>query len=155
LLAIAHLARLTHPKLSFRVIGYTNIDEDLIEAGNVTITGAYKPDELPDLVAQTHGRLALFLPNWPETFSYTLTEAVQLGFIPLVPNIGAPADRVTAAGFGAVFDFPVSPMAVLNLIDEIGSGKRKAWKRNAALSAYAPDPQSIEKTARIFGVSKA
>jgi GT2 family glycosyltransferase/glycosyltransferase involved in cell wall biosynthesis len=152
LLAIAHLARLTHPHLSFRVIGYTNIDDDLTSIGNVTITGAYQPQDVPGLLAQARGRLALFLSNWPETFSYTLTEAVQHGFIPLVPNIGAPADRVAAAGVGAVFDFPISPAAVLALITAIAGGKRKPAKRGGALSAYAPDPHSIARTRELFGV---
>jgi len=155
LLAIAHLARLTHPHLSFRVIGHTNIDDDLASIGNVIITGAYQPQDVPGLLAQARGRLALFLSGWPETFSYTLTEAVQHGFIPLVPNIGALADRVAAAGVGAVFDFPISPAAVLALISAIAGGKRKPAKRHGALSAYAPDPQSIARTKALFGVQDA
>jgi GT2 family glycosyltransferase/glycosyltransferase involved in cell wall biosynthesis len=152
LLAIAHLARLTHPHLSFKVIGFTNLDDDLFDVGNVTITGRYEPQQLPDLVASTRGRLALFLSGWPETFSYTLTEAVQWGFIPLVPNIGAMADRVAAAGVGAVFEFPISPSAVLALISEIASGKRKPFKKNALPSSYAPNPDSIDRTKALFGL---
>jgi GT2 family glycosyltransferase/glycosyltransferase involved in cell wall biosynthesis len=153
LLAMAHLARLTHPHLAFRVIGYTNIDEDLARIGNVTITGPYKPQDVPGLLQQARGRLALFLSGWPETFSYTLTEVVEHGFIPLVPNIGALADRVTASGVGAVFDVPVSPAAVLSLIADIAAGKRKPAKRHGTLAAYAPDPRSIARTAALFGVS--
>ncbi len=152
LLAIAHLARLTHPHLSFRVIGYTNIDDDLAAIGNVTIIGAYQPQDVPGLLAEARGRLALFLSGWPETFSYTLTEVVQHGFIPLVPNIGALADRVVASGVGAVFDVPISPAAVLALISAIAGGKRKPARRNGALSAYAPDPRSIARTRALFGV---
>ncbi len=152
LLAIAHLARLTHPHLSFKVIGFTNLDDDLFDVGNVTITGRYEPHELPGLVAGTHGRLALFLSGWPETFSYTLTEAVQFGFIPLVPNIGAMADRVEAAGLGAVFEFPISPSAVLGLISEISRGKRKPFKKSGSTNAFAPDPQSIDRTKELFGL---
>jgi GT2 family glycosyltransferase/glycosyltransferase involved in cell wall biosynthesis len=150
LLAIANLAKLTHPHLSFRVIGYTDIDDALLDIGNVTITGRYGQHELPDLVDQARGRLALFLQGWPETFSYTLTEAVQLGFIPLVPNIGAPADRVTEAGFGVVFDYPFAPASVLGVIDEIAGGKRKPGKRSGAPSAFAPDPRSIERTLALW-----
>ncbi len=152
LLAIAHLARLTHPHLSFRVIGYTDIDDDLADIGNVVITGAYLPQDLPGLLAQARGRLALFLSGWPETFSYTLSEAVQHGFIPLVPNIGALADRVSAAGVGAAFDFPIVPAAVLALISDIAGGKRKPVKRQGSLSAFAPDPRSIARTRELFGV---
>jgi GT2 family glycosyltransferase/glycosyltransferase involved in cell wall biosynthesis len=148
--AIANLAKLTHPHMSFRVIGYTDIDEDLLDIGNVAITGKYEPDELPELVDQTRGRLALFLQGWPETFSYTLTEAAQLGFIPLVPRIGAPAERVAEAGLGVVFDYPFAPASVLALIDDIAGGRRKLGKRGAAPSAFAPDPRSIERTEALW-----
>jgi glycosyltransferase involved in cell wall biosynthesis len=152
LLELVHLARLTTPSLRFRVIGYTNRDDELRKAGNVSITGAYKPADLPTLASRAKGRLALFLPGWPETFSYTLTEAVQLGFIPLVPDIGAPAERVMAAGLGAVFEFPIVPSRVLALIADIASGKRKLMKKQATPSAYSPDPQSVAKTKAMFGV---
>lgn len=119
---IARHARLTHPHLRFRVIGYTDIDSELTKIGNVTITGKYAPSELPDLLAKTAGRLGLFLPQWPETYSYTLSELVKHGFIPLAPDIGAPADRIRQAGFGVVFPFPATPEIVLGVIDDIKAG---------------------------------
>ncbi|OYV32067.1 MAG: hypothetical protein B7Z81_13360, partial [Acidocella sp. 20-61-6] len=94
LLEIAQRARLTHPNLHFRVIGYTDIDKQLKAIGNVTVTGKFKPEDLPRLLTQASGRLALFLSMWPETYSYTLSEVVKHGFVPLLPDIGAPADRV-------------------------------------------------------------
>ncbi len=116
LLEIARHARLSHPDLRFRVIGHTNIDAELRAVGNVAITGAYEPWELPDLLAQADGRIALFLHNWPETYCYTLSEAVAHGLLPLVPDLGAPAERVRQAGFGAVFGFPIEAGDVLRSI---------------------------------------
>jgi hypothetical protein len=66
--------------------------------------------------------VALFLHGWPETFSYTLTEAVENGLIPVVPNIGAPAERVRAAGFGVVFPFPINPAEVLDILANVAAG---------------------------------
>ncbi len=126
LLEIARRARLTHPELRFRVIGSTDIDAELRALANVTVTGGYEPRELPGLVAQAEGRLALFLHGWPETYSYTLSEAVAFGFFPLVPDIGAPAERVRAAGFGAVFPFPIEAAEVLRVIGEAMAGEGKA-----------------------------
>lgn len=131
LLDIARQAWLTHPHLKFRVIGYTNIDKELKAVGNVTITGKYSPADLPDLLAQTKGRLGLFLPLWPETYSYTLSELAKYGFIPLAPDIGAPADRIRQAGFGVVFPFPATPESVLAVIDEIKAGKIKPVQAGA------------------------
>jgi GT2 family glycosyltransferase/glycosyltransferase involved in cell wall biosynthesis len=152
LLEIAQRARLTHPHLSFRVIGFTDIDRNLTAIGNVTITGRYRPEQLPTLIAQTRGRLALFLHAWPETYSYTLSEVAKYGFVPLVPEIGAPAARVRAAGYGAVFPFPFSAEQVLGLIDDIAAGRVQAVQPGAGPAALYPDPQTIALTRQILGL---
>ena len=150
LLEIAQRARLTHPHLSFRVIGYTNIDKALKAIGNVTITGKYTPEELPRLLAETRGRLALFLPAWPETYSYTLSELVQHGFIPLAPDLGAPADRIRAAKFGVLFPFPADAEGVLNLIDEIAAGRLNPVAEGARPGAFFPDAPDLAHLAGIM-----
>ena len=145
LLELAQRARLTHPRLSFRLIGYTDIDDELSKIGNVIITGKYDQAELPRLVGEAKGRLALFLNNWPETFSYSLSEVVALGFIPLVPDIGAPADRVRAAGFGAIFRFPADVEQILRLIDDIASGRQQPWSDGATPQSFQSPPSSVER----------
>ena len=122
LMALARYAALNHPDVRFHVVGFTNIDEELEEIGNVSITGRYEPEALPSLVEKTGARIALFLHGWPETFSYTLTEAVSLGLIPIVPDIGAPADRVREAGFGVVFPFPVDVPMVMHILRGVARG---------------------------------
>ncbi len=131
---IAQLARLTHPHLHFRVIGFTNIDTELTAIGNVTITGRYRQEELASHLAETKGWLALFLSAWPETYSYTLSEAVRAGFVPLVPDIGAPAERVRAARYGAVFPFPSPAAAVLETIegDHLRPARDRRQKRDTS-----------------------
>ncbi|MGH7210657.1 MAG: hypothetical protein ACREF1_04260, partial [Acetobacteraceae bacterium] len=116
LLAIARRARLSHPDLRFRVIGHTDIDPVLRDLGNVLITGRYEERELADLLGRSAARIALFLHIWPETYSYTLGEAVAYGLYPLVPDLGAPAERVREAGWGAVFGFPIEVNEVLAAI---------------------------------------
>jgi glycosyltransferase involved in cell wall biosynthesis len=123
LLDLAKLARLTHPRFHFHVIGYTDIDDQLASMPNVTITGRYSIADLPARIAKTGGTLALFLHEWPETFLYTLTEAVAHGLVPVVPDIGAPAERVRDAGFGVVYPFPVDVRQVLSVLDGIQHGQ--------------------------------
>lgn len=151
LLDIARRARLTHPHLHFRVIGFTNIDKQLQAIGNVTITGKYTPEELPGLLDAARGRLALFLPAWPETYSYTLSELVKHGFIPLVPDIGAPAERVRAAKFGVVFPFPADPETVLRTIDEIADGKIKPAAKGATPARFFPGAKTLTRLREVVG----
>jgi len=122
LLTLARYAALNHPAFHFHVVGFTDIDDDLLAVGNVSISGSYEPEDLPRLVEKTRSRIALFLHAWPETFSYTLTEAVSLGLIPVVPDIGAPADRVRAAGFGAIFPFPADSATVMDTLIGVAKG---------------------------------
>jgi glycosyltransferase involved in cell wall biosynthesis len=143
LLEIAQRASLSHPTLRFQVIGYTDIDEELLEVGNVQITGKYDPSDLPRIVSMTKGRFALFLSQWPETYSYTLSECVRFGFIPIVPNIGALADRVTKTGFGVVFPFPFESVSVLRLFDGIKSGAVKLWRDGATPLSYSTAPDAV------------
>jgi glycosyltransferase involved in cell wall biosynthesis len=143
LFEIARRARLSHPELRFQVIGYTDIDEQLLRIGNVQITGKYAPADLPRLLSAMKGRLALFLPQWPETYSYTLSECVRFGFIPIVPNIGALAERVTKAGFGVVFPFPFDGASVLRVFDGIKRGEVKLWREGASPLSYATAPDTV------------
>ncbi|MDR3572393.1 MAG: glycosyltransferase, partial [Anaerolineaceae bacterium] len=153
LLEIAQRARLTHPNLHFRVIGYTNIDKQLKAIGNVTITGKFKPEDLPSLLTQVRGRLALFLSMWPETYSYTLSETVKHGFVPLLPDIGAPADRVRQAQYGVTFPFPADAQSVLDTIDAIASGRIPAYAKDASPSRFFTPPESLNRTAEIMAVA--
>jgi glycosyltransferase involved in cell wall biosynthesis len=137
LLEIAQRAWITAPDLRFHVIGYTDIDAALSAIGNVDVTGPYKPFELPALVEASGAQLALFLHGWPETFSYTLSEAVQLGLVPLVPDIGAPADRVRAAGYGHVFSFPIQPAEVVSLLCAIADGRVALTAPGASPACFA------------------
>ena len=127
LLDLARHARITNPGIVFHVVGYTDIDDQLLAVGNVRITGPYQQAELPHLVAAANGRFALFLQAWPETYSYTLSEAICVGLIPIVPDIGAPADRVRATGFGHVFPFPIRSADIVRLIDNLADGTLDAW----------------------------
>ena len=163
LLHLARHAALSRPELRFHVIGFTDDDEAFEDLPNVLITGKYADAELPGLIAASGARVALFLHGWPETFSYTLSEAVAHGLIPVVPDLGAPAERVRAAGFGAVFPLPLVPDALLDLLEGLAAGRilpgggspasyavPDAEARIAALlrDTPPPEPEAPRKRAR-------
>ena len=150
LLEIARLAKLTHPALHFTVVGYTDIDDHLSGLSNVSITGAFTAEDLPSIVQGIDARLALFLSNWPETYSYTLSEAVLLGFFPLVPDIGAPAERVRTSGFGAVFPFPILASDVLRLIETTSPEPSQSLLRAPWLLDQVAVKKSIARTRELF-----
>ncbi len=143
LLDLARLAQLRDPLLRFRVVGYTDKDEALRRVGNVVITGAYAPGALRAAVEGTDGRFALFLSGWPETFGYTLSEAVSFGFVPLVPDIGALAERVRAAGFGVVFPYPIVAAQLLELLSPLARGRTSAAASAGSPAGFTQDAAAV------------
>ena len=65
-------------------------------------TGRYQISELPALVKKLEITEFLIPSIWPETFSYTTDEIMQLGYPLTVFDIGAPAERVAIYENGRV-----------------------------------------------------
>lgn len=69
---------------------------------NLRVTGRYEVEELPQIMKREKVDV-VFIPSvWPETFSYTTSEAISMGLPVACYNLGAPAERVSAYGKGLV-----------------------------------------------------
>jgi hypothetical protein len=79
-----------------------------------------------------------------------LSEAARYGFIPLVPDIGAPAERVRAAQFGVVFPFPINAEQVLDIIADIGAGRLRPFAEGATPDRLYPSRSEIENSVKIM-----
>lgn len=60
---------------------------------NIIVHGAYDAGKLPDALRECQASLHASI--WPETYCLTLSEAWQLGLVPIVTDIGALGERVT------------------------------------------------------------
>ena len=145
-------ARLTHPSLHFYLIGYTDDDERFDGLPNISITGRYGSEQLTQCIERSDGRIALFLNVWPETFSYTLSEAVRHGLLPVVPNLGAPAERVRSSGFGVVYSYPFSASTVLNTLDRIIAEPSRYFVQERAADIFSDEGKRISQTTCIYGL---
>lgn len=105
--------------LRFVVIGYTSRDEELLKYGNITITGEYTHERLPELIKQSGAAVALFLSSWPETYSYTLSEAWRNGLYPVAFDIGAIAERIREAQYGFLMPLISDPKIINRTLLEI------------------------------------
>jgi glycosyltransferase involved in cell wall biosynthesis len=101
LVACAEHARQHDLPLSFHVIGYTMNDARALAAG-ISISGAYAPDEALVRLLTAEPDLVFFPFTWPETYSYTLSVALQAGLPLATFDIGAPARRLREAGVGRI-----------------------------------------------------
>ncbi len=86
---------------------------------NITVHGKYRAKQLPRLMEKYNTDI-VFIPSiWPETFSYTTSEAISMGLPIACFDMGAPAGRVRAYGRGLVLG-EISPHKnLIQIIDFI------------------------------------
>jgi GT2 family glycosyltransferase len=83
------------------IIGEVSIS---IESSHFYCTGRYNTNEVPELVKKLEITQFLIPSIWPETFSYTTDEIIQMGYPLTVFNLGAPAERVKNYELGKVIE---------------------------------------------------
>lgn len=102
LLQVARQVRDRRAPIHIYVVGPTCDNDAYLDCPQITILGRYESSHLQDLLRRLRCHAALFLSNWPETYSYTLSEAWRAGLWPVVTGLGAPAERVRAMGVGSL-----------------------------------------------------
>jgi len=114
-------------KVKWSVIGVTNMHSipGYYPNDNVHIYGKYESfNTLRQKINDESVDLVIFPVIWPETFSYSLSEAWASGIPVLVPDLGALGDRVRKTGGGWVVDrsslavFEKELMSIINSPDE-------------------------------------
>lgn len=103
LLGCAQHALKSNLPIKFHVIGYTKDDTEIKGFPNIILHGKYTREDLPRILQKSNCRIAAILSVWPETFSYTLSEALNAGLKVITFNMGAPAERLQK-GCGILID---------------------------------------------------
>jgi GT2 family glycosyltransferase/glycosyltransferase involved in cell wall biosynthesis len=136
LLDVARCASNAGLPLRFVVFGTTVDSGSLRALPNVEVSGRYTSEQLPALIARTRCTVAAFLSVWPETYSYTLSEALELGLYPVCNDIGAPAERLRALDHGILIPTDAAPAEVCAaLLDAARRAERSAMD-GVPLSPY-------------------
>ncbi|UJP06178.1 MAG: glycosyltransferase [Nitrosomonas sp.] len=121
LLALVQLAEVEAPNLLFFIVGYTMDDAPFHTLSNVRITGEYAQSELQNLLTKLDCHIALFLSPWPETYSYTLSEAIMCGLTQVVPNLGALGERVAKRNMGILLPENPSPTQIISTLQALAT----------------------------------
>jgi GT2 family glycosyltransferase/glycosyltransferase involved in cell wall biosynthesis len=94
-LAVISLAEAADPaELSIHLIGYTEQELPAGLAERLEMTGEYQESELPALLARLKPHVVWFPAQWPETYSYTLSVAIDAGLPIVASRIGAFPERL-------------------------------------------------------------
>jgi len=109
LLDCARDARRRRLPLEYVVIGHTAGDTPLLRTGRVFVTGPYGEGEARHLLQREQPDL-VFLPSvWPETWSYTLDEALGARLPVVAFDLGAIAQRLRTARLGELLPPDLAP----------------------------------------------
>lgn len=112
---LANHIQIAEKKAHIVVIG--TIEYDLPKK-STTITGPYRPEQLPNIL-ETHGVNIGFFPSiCPETFSYVTEEMIMMGLPVLAFDLGAPGERVSTYGRGIVLP-QGEPENILDAVDKL------------------------------------
>lgn len=98
--------------------------------------GQYKRGELPQLLIDNNIDLICIFATWPETYSYTLTEAYMAKIPVLTFDLGAVGDRVKKDDLGWVIDFPSSTEQILSKIHDIRNNLNEYNNKKANFKNY-------------------
>lgn len=90
--------------ITFHLLGYAYRPL----SNSVVTHGPYLLDELNAKIEAINPDVVWFPAQWPETYSYTLSTALEKGLPVVVPNIGAFSERVAGRAFTAVKNWDMS-----------------------------------------------
>ena len=99
---MASIIRRRNLPIRIHIIGYTYCDQGPSDDGIISLTGRYDPHDLPGLLKEAHAAVVVLPAIWPETYCYTVTEAMTCGYPVFCFDLGAPAERVRRSGQGGV-----------------------------------------------------
>lgn len=95
---------------------------ELGKAANVSLHGAYVPEQLPHLLANSD--VALFASLWPETYVLALSETWSCGLVPVAPRLGAFGERITHGQNGFLFDLE-DPGSLIHILNDLAQNPDK------------------------------
>jgi glycosyltransferase involved in cell wall biosynthesis len=117
---VAALAELADAAaIEIHLIGYAEDNFPKPALKRLKITGPYQDAALPSLIETIAPHVIWFPASWPETFSYTLSIAIESGRSIAATRLGAFPERLQGRPYTWLADHRTSPAAWISLFDEI------------------------------------
>jgi glycosyltransferase involved in cell wall biosynthesis len=149
---VASVAELVDPaRTEIHLIGGIDGAFSPLALKRMKITGEYDSAALMDLIDAVAPHVIWFPVVWPETFSYTLSVAIDAGIPIAATRIGAFPERLAGRPLTWLADVETSPFAWVKLFDEIRpalAGDIIAPVRPGVADYYATNYLGITATAR-------
>ncbi len=107
-------------EISWIMFGGVGDYESYFQIKNRVVSiGHYARDDLEGLIQKHQVQLFLLLSVWPETYSYTLSEAINLGIPFIATDIGAVGGRARAYQCGLTVPLQSAVQSIAALLNQI------------------------------------
>ncbi|MEA2727984.1 MAG: hypothetical protein QOF70_2459 [Acetobacteraceae bacterium] len=117
---VAGVAELIDPQTTeIHLIGHTDGEFSATALKRMKVTGRYEEADLASLIKAIGPHLIWFPAVWPETFSYTLSAAINAGSPIAATRIGAHTERLAERPLTWLVDIATSPLGWIKVFDEI------------------------------------
>ena len=134
-------------RLEFHLIGYAYkpLRETVIQHG------AYKNEELQDIIKTISPHIIWFPAQWPETYCYVLSSAMQAGLPVMASNLGSFPERLEGRPASYVQPWNQTPEQWKNVLIQIresmiaNSGKIFEWHNSAFCKTTYRYPENYFK----------
>jgi|GEM_PF-348926 len=100
-------------------IPITVVGESTIYHRQISVHGHYDPNDLPTIVTKRGINVILMPSIIPETFCYTISEAMEMGLPIVAFDIGAQGSRVKQYAIGKVIPLGSSPKIILDSLRSV------------------------------------
>jgi glycosyltransferase involved in cell wall biosynthesis len=132
--AVAALVRSAPPgTLDLRVIGYLEDTFPRQEAALISATGRYRDEDLPGLLRAAKADVVWLPSTAPETYSYTLSIAIEVGLPIVATRLGAFTERLAGRPFTWLTDYRASTADLLAVFDAVRAALRDRPRRAPVL----------------------
>ncbi len=137
---LASIAELVDPKTTeIHLIGHTDGDFSSTALKRIKVTGRYDDADLPGLIRNVAPHLIWFPAVWPETFSYTLSAAIEAGTAIAAARIGAHSERLAGRPFTWLTEIATSPLDWVKIFGEIRDALNAAQDVESPIRPAVPD----------------
>ena len=98
--------------LQYHHFGYSYRSLVTHPKSNLIEHGKYDAEEIIELMRQHAPNLVWFPAQWPETYSYTLSEAIAAAMPVVGPDLGAFPERLSLRPWSWVINWDIAPIAI-------------------------------------------
>lgn len=132
------------------LFGITSDTEFNETDGNFIFHGMYDRENIIQLLKENNIGLVCLFSIWPETYSYTLTEAIIAGIPVLVLDYGALSERTKKDNLGWVLDKNVTTEQIVEKINQIFSEPEEYQKKIESIQSYLTHLKTVEEMAKEY-----